>query len=88
MVLSNGRNHWPFVFNADNPTNQGCSCRCNPYKDDIDVKNLTLDDTKNLDVFPEGIYKFSWITYNKTLDIVWRFNVSVQIKSPIKESMG
>ena len=59
-----------------------------PYDSDIEVKNLTLDDSKSFDIFPEGIYKFSWITVNKTLNILWRFNVSLQVKSQLKEIMG
>jgi hypothetical protein len=59
-----------------------------PYSHDLVVTNLTLDDTKPLDLFPEGIYKFSWITRNSTMNIMWRFNVTLQVKSSLKESMG
>lgn len=59
-----------------------------PYGEDIEIKNVTLDDAKGFDVFPEGIYKASWITRNKTMDVLWRFNASINVKSPIKESMG
>lgn len=59
-----------------------------PYGEDIELKNITLDDGKGFDVFPEGIYKSSWITRNKTMDIIWRFNASIHVRSPIKESMG
>lgn len=59
-----------------------------PYGEDIELKNITLDDGKGFDVFPEGIYKSSWITRNKTMDILWRFNASIHVRSPIKESMG
>lgn len=58
-----------------------------PYEADVEVKNLTLDDAKRFDIFPEGTYKFSWLSFNKT-SLLWRFNVTVQIKSPLKESMG
>jgi hypothetical protein len=60
-----------------------------PYKIDIELKNITLDETKAMDVFPEGTYKFSWITTTKkNFEFSWRFNVSLYIKSPLKESMG
>ncbi|XP_070507825.1 uncharacterized protein [Chironomus tepperi] len=59
-----------------------------PYDLDIEVKNLTIDDTKGMDIFPEGTYKLTWISQNKTLHILWSFNVTVQLKSPLKESMG
>lgn len=58
-----------------------------PYVDDLDIKNLTLHDGKTFDLYPEGIYKFSWINYNRTTT-TWRFNVSLQIRSLLKESMG
>lgn len=61
--------------------------RC-PYNHDLEVKNLTLDDTKPLDIFPEGTYKFSWVTRNATLHILWKFNVTLQVRSSLKESMG
>lgn len=59
-----------------------------PYENFIEVKNLTLDESKAFDIFPEGIYKLSWISYTKNMKIIYRFNVSVLIKSPVKESMG
>lgn len=59
-----------------------------PYSHDLVVTNLTLDDTKPLDLFPEGVYKFSWITRNSTMNITWRFNVTLQVRSSLKESMG
>ncbi|KAL7012335.1 hypothetical protein ACKWTF_014784 [Chironomus riparius] len=59
-----------------------------PYENSIEVKNLTLDDNKALDVFPEGTYKLSWISYGNKMNIIYRFNVSVFVKSPVKESMG
>lgn len=59
-----------------------------PYDTDMEVRNLTLDDTKRFDIFPDGIYKLSWLCLNKTFDVMWRLNVSIQVKSPLKESMG
>ncbi|KAL7012337.1 hypothetical protein ACKWTF_014786 [Chironomus riparius] len=59
-----------------------------PYEVDIEIKNLTLVDSKTFDIFPEGIYKLSWSSLNRTLHTLWRFNTTVQLKSPIKESMG
>lgn len=50
--------------------------------------NITLDDTKRFDIFPDGVYKLSWISLNKTLHTLWRFNVTIQVKTPIKDSMG
>jgi hypothetical protein len=60
-----------------------------PYKIDVEVKNITLDETRAMDIFPEGTYKFSWITYTKkNFEFGWRLNTTLNIKSPIKESMG
>jgi hypothetical protein len=59
-----------------------------PYDIDIELKNITLDDTKRFDVFPEGTYKLTWTSFNKTLHTLWTFNVTLQLKSPLKESMG
>jgi len=60
-----------------------------PYKLDIELKNITLNETKAMDIFPEGTYKFSWITTTKkNFEFLWRFNTTLNIKSPIKESMG
>ena len=60
-----------------------------PYKLDIELKNITLDETKAMDIFPEGTYKFSWIVTNKKkFEFFWKFNTTLDIKSPIKESMG
>jgi len=55
-----------------------------PYVDDLDIKNLTLQDGKTFDLYPEGTYKFSWINYNRTSP-TWRFNVSLHIRSLLKE---
>lgn len=67
----------------------GFAFRKCPYKaDNIEMKNVTIDDSNFFDVFPEGIYKLSWLNYNKTFDVMWSFNISVFIKSPLKESMG
>ena len=59
-----------------------------PYEVDIELRNLTLDETKALDIFPEGIYKLSWMSRNKTRHTMWKFNTTLQVKSPVKESMG
>jgi hypothetical protein len=60
-----------------------------PYKFDIELKNITLDTTRAMDVFPEGTYKFTWITYvKKNFELLWKFNTTLNIKSPLKESMG
>ena len=50
-----------------------------PYEADVEVKNLTLDDTKRFNIFPEGTYKLSRMILNKTLDVMWRVNVSIQV---------
>lgn len=60
-----------------------------PYKLDIELKNLTLDETRAMDVFPEGTYKFTWITTTtKNYELSWKLNTTLNIKSPLKESMG
>lgn len=60
-----------------------------PYNHDIELKNLTIDETKAMDVFPEGTYKFTWITkFSKNFELLWKLNTTLNIKSPLKESMG
>lgn len=59
-----------------------------PYKDKVEATNLTLNQAKAMDIFPEGTYKLTWISYDSKVNVIYGFNVSVFVKSPIKESMG
>jgi len=59
-----------------------------PYDRDIDIKNLTIDESKAFELFPEGIYKISLISHTRVSDVPWRFNLTMHVKSPLKESMG
>ena len=59
-----------------------------PYDTDVDIKNLTNDEKKAFDVFPEGIYKGSVLIFDKAAEPVFTLNITSQVKSPIKESMG
>lgn len=61
--------------------------RC-PYEKDIDIRNLTIDETKAFGLFLDGHYKFSLITHTKGSNMAWGFNLTFQNKSPLKESMG
>ncbi|KAL7012336.1 hypothetical protein ACKWTF_014785 [Chironomus riparius] len=67
----------------------GNSLRKCPYNTDIKLNNITIDMTKAMDIFPQGTYKFSWITMNKkSQEFLWKLNATLDIKSPLKESMG
>jgi len=59
-----------------------------PYDGEIEIKNLTIDENKSLDVFPEGFYKLSLLVFDKSDDPFFKLNLTVQVKSFIKESMG
>ncbi|KAL7011867.1 hypothetical protein ACKWTF_014497 [Chironomus riparius] len=59
-----------------------------PYEGEIVVRNLTLNDEKGFDVFPEGIYKFSLLVFDKKFVKFSEIHVSARIKSHLKESMG
>lgn len=67
----------------------GNSLRKCPYDTDIDLNNITFDETKAYEIFPEGTYKFSWITmHKKNHEFFWMLNTSLFIKSPYKDSWG
>ncbi|KAL7012334.1 hypothetical protein ACKWTF_014783 [Chironomus riparius] len=67
----------------------GNTMRKCPYETDVELTNVTFDETKAYDIFPEGTYKFSWMTMNKkSHEFLWSLNTSLFIKSPYKESWG
>lgn len=59
-----------------------------PYEGGMEIKNLTLDENKSLDVFSEGFYKLVLLVFDKSDDPIFKLNLTVQVKSSIKESMG
>ncbi|KAL7011866.1 hypothetical protein ACKWTF_014496 [Chironomus riparius] len=59
-----------------------------PYEDLVELKNVTIDDTKSFDVFPAGHYKTSVLTFDKNEDPFFSMNLTHQIKSSLKETMG
>ncbi|KAL7011865.1 hypothetical protein ACKWTF_014495 [Chironomus riparius] len=59
-----------------------------PYEGDVELKNVTLDDQKAFDVFPAGNYKTSVLTFDKNENLIFSMNLTNQVKSAIKESMG
>lgn len=58
-----------------------------PYKGDIDVRNLTTDDSKYFDVFPAGMYRLELYVFKGETE-VFKLQVDVQHNSPMKESFG
>jgi len=59
-----------------------------PYDSDVDVKNITVDDNKSFDIFPEGFYKTSLLFFHKGNKPAFSLNITSQVKSPLKESLG
>lgn len=59
-----------------------------PYDGEIEIKNLTIDENKSLDVFPEGFYKLFLSVFDESDDPFFQLNLTAQVKSSIKESMG
>jgi len=62
--------------------------KCPYVMGDVDIQNLTVDDTKQSDIFPEGFYKTSLKVFHKGSEPIFALNLTSHIKSPIKESMG
>ena len=59
-----------------------------PYEGDVDVRNLTLDDSKAFQIFPQGFYLFSMYVFDGKENEFFGVNATLQVKSHIKESMG
>ena len=59
-----------------------------PYEGDVDVKNLTVDDHKAFDIFPEGFYKNSLMVFDKNIEPFFSLNLTSHLKSSLKESLG
>ena len=59
-----------------------------PYEGDLEVQNMTINDAEAFDVFPEGFYKFSMYVLDKSENEFLGVNITLQVKSHIKESMG
>ena len=59
-----------------------------PYEGEVELKNVTLDDQKSFDVFPEGNYRFKLLISEKDVKPYFSLILKLQFKSPIKESMG
>jgi len=59
-----------------------------PYEGDVEVKNLTIDDEKSFDIFPEGFYKSSMMFFDNNVEPLLLLNITSQHKSNLKESLG
>lgn len=59
-----------------------------PYVGEQKFMNVTLDETKKYDVFPQGYYKVKVMVYNSTDAEVFKMVLDLEIKSPLKESFG
>lgn len=60
-----------------------------PYEGLLEFKNMTIDEKKAFDVFPEGTYKTATMIFDKIdNDAIFSINSTFLIKSHIKESLG
>ena len=60
-----------------------------PYKDELDVKNLTIDSNiyKNGQMFPDGNYRIDIFIIKNNLERA-KIVVGFELKTPLKESFG
>lgn len=58
-----------------------------PYKGDYQLYNITVDDSKTLDLFPQGFYKTKVVVVNSTNNLVFQMDLLYEVKSPLKESL-
>ena len=59
-----------------------------PYQGEYNLYNLTVDDAKTFDLFPQGFYKTKTMLSNLTENLVFQMDLLFEIKSHLKESMG
>ena len=59
-----------------------------PYLGDYNLYNITVDEEKAFDLFPQGFYKTKTMLSNLTENLVFQMDLLFEIKSHLKESMG
>ncbi|CAG9811658.1 unnamed protein product [Chironomus riparius] len=59
-----------------------------PYQGDYQLYNITVDESKAFDMFPQGYYKLKVVVFNSTDDMVFKIDLLFEIKSPFKDSIG
>ncbi|KAL7014477.1 hypothetical protein ACKWTF_015953 [Chironomus riparius] len=59
-----------------------------PYEGEHNLYNITVNEEKAFDLFPQGFYKLKVMTHNSTNTLVFQMDLLFEIKSQLKESMG
>lgn len=59
-----------------------------PYEGIQEFLNVTIDDKKTFDIFPQGFYQTRFIVFNKSNHEIFQVNIFYEVKSILKESMG
>ena len=59
-----------------------------PYIGEHNLYNISVNEDKAFDLFPQGYYKIKVLTHNSSNILVFQMDLHFEIKSVLKESMG